>query len=122
MSGQENNQCARLHLPLQPTPESGQHSDPARFTRIPSNYVLLLRGRPVLLLELGAERVTALPDLPPDALRQALRLAVEHLGRSQRRLTLSQWNGEPILESPAAPLLEGLGFRREALVYVRDSI
>jgi hypothetical protein len=72
----------------------------------------------VLLLETGAERVTTLPDLPPDTLRRALKLAVEHVGGSLRRLTLSEWNGQPILESPIAPHLEGLGFRREALVYV----
>jgi ATP-dependent Lhr-like helicase len=94
--------------------------DPARFTRIPPNYVVLLRGRPVLLLEIGAERVTVLPDLPATTLRRALELAVEQAGRSLRRLTLSEWNGEAILESPAAPVLEGLGFRREALVYIWD--
>ncbi|MGD8474148.1 MAG: helicase-related protein, partial [Anaerolineae bacterium] len=99
-------------------PEPGD--DPARFTRIPSNYVVLLRGRPVLLLEIGAERVTVLPDLPAATLRRALELAVEHAGRSLRRLTLSRWNGEAILESPAAPTLEGMGFRREALVYIWD--
>ena len=92
--------------------------EPARFTRIPSNYVVLLRGRPVLLLETGAERVTVLPDLPAATQRRALGLAVEHAGHSLRRLTLSQWNREAILESPAAPVLEGLGFRREALVYI----
>jgi ATP-dependent Lhr-like helicase len=92
--------------------------DPARFTRIPSNYVVLLRGRPVLLLETGAGRVTALPDLPPTTLRRALGLAVEQAGRGQRRLTLSEWNGEAILESPSAPVLEAVGFRREALVYI----
>jgi hypothetical protein len=93
-------------------------ADPARFTRIPSNYVVLLRGRPVLLLETGAERITALPDLPMGTLSRALRVALEQAGRSLRRLTLSQWNGEPILESPVAPVLEGLGCRREALVYL----
>jgi hypothetical protein len=62
--------------------------------------------------------VTALPDLPPTTQRRALGLAVEHAGRGQRRLTLDQWNGEAILESPVAPMLEGLGFRREALVYI----
>jgi hypothetical protein len=71
-------------------------------------------------LEIGAERVTVLPDLPAATLRRALELAVEHAGRSLRRLTLSRWNGEAILESPAAPTLEGMGFRREALVYIWD--
>jgi ATP-dependent Lhr-like helicase len=100
--------------------EGDRENDPARFPRIPSNYVVLLRGRPVLLLETGGERATALPDLPSDTLRRALQLAVGHMGGSQRRLTLGLWNGEPVLESPAAPILEGLGFRREALVYVWD--
>jgi hypothetical protein len=35
-----------------------------------------------------------------------------------RRLIVSEWNGEPVLDSPDAPLLEEIGFRREALVYV----
>jgi ATP-dependent Lhr-like helicase len=98
--------------------EAAREYNPARFTRIPANYVVLLRGKPVLLLETGAERVTTLPNLPPDTLRRALKLAVEHVGGSLRRLTLKEWNGQPILESPIAPHLEGLGFRREALIYV----
>jgi ATP-dependent Lhr-like helicase len=102
----------------EPEGEPQRGVDPARFTRIPSNYVVLLRGRPVLLLETGAGRVTVLPDLPATTQRRALGLAVEYAGRSLRRLTLSQWNGEAIMDSSAPPVLEGLGFRREALVYV----
>ena len=82
---------------------------------------MLLRGRPVLLLESSGERVTTLPDLPPATAQRALKLAVEHAGGSQRRLRLSQWNGEPILSSPAAPLLEAVGFRREVLDYIWDA-
>jgi len=100
--------------------EEEQAQDPSRFMRIPANYVVLLRGRPVLSLETGGERATTLPDLPIDTLNRALNLAVGHIGRAQRRLTLSRWNSEPILESAAAPLLEEVGFRREALVYVLE--
>jgi ATP-dependent Lhr-like helicase len=95
-----------------------QRNDPARFTRIPANYVVLLHGRPVLLLETGGERLTTLPDLSPETLKRALKLAVAHVGSTQRRLTLGAWNGEPILDGSAAPLLEEVGFRREALIYV----
>jgi ATP-dependent Lhr-like helicase len=102
------------------TDESEPARDPARFARIPANWLVLLRGRPVLLLETGGERLTTLPDLAPSTLHRALQLAVEHVGGQQRRLTLSQWNGEPILDSAAAPVLERLGFRREALDYVRE--
>jgi ATP-dependent Lhr-like helicase len=98
--------------------EAGRPLDPARFTRIPANHVVLLRGQPLLLLETGGERVIASPGLSAETLRQALKLAIEHAGSAPRRLTLSEWNGEPILDSPAGPVLEGLGFRREALVYV----
>jgi ATP-dependent Lhr-like helicase len=108
--------------------EPEMENDPARFLRIPANYVVLLRGRPVLLLETGGERLTVLPDpsvpsrlsLSPATLKHALRLVVEQAGGAERRLTLKEWNGQPILESPHAPLLEELGFRREALVYVWD--
>ncbi len=110
---------ANLFGPALPGEPEVEH-DPARFLRIPGNYVVLLRGRPVLLLETGGERLTVLPGHAGGALKQALKVAVEHAGRWQRRLTLSEWNGQPILENPLAPLLEEVGFRREALVYVWD--
>jgi ATP-dependent Lhr-like helicase len=108
---------ANLFGPALPGIEEGEH-EPGRFMRIPGNYVVLLRGRPVLLLETGGERATALPSLALHTLRRALRLAVEHIGLTQRRLILSEWNGQPVLENPAAPVLEEIGFRREALDYV----
>jgi hypothetical protein len=60
----------------------------------------------------------SLPDLPPRTLRRAIEAAVGHLGVTQQRLTLREWNAQAILDSPAAPLLEEVGFRREALVYI----
>ncbi len=110
---------ANLFGPALPGEPEVEH-DPARFLRIPGNYFVLLRGRPVLLLETGGERLTVLPGHAGGALKQALKAAVAHASRWQRRLTLSEWNGQPILENPLAPLLEEVGFRREALVYVWD--
>jgi ATP-dependent Lhr-like helicase len=104
------------------SPEGRPGSDPARFTRIPANYVVLLRGRPVLLLETGGGRLTTLPDLPADTLKRGLALAVTHAGQTESRLVLGEWNGAPILEGPGMPLLEQVGFRREALVYVWDGL
>ncbi|MFC2023423.1 hypothetical protein ACFLT5_01660, partial [Chloroflexota bacterium] len=118
------NSCdpANLFGPSQPQGEgeAREMSGPAQFARIPPNYTVQLDGLPVLLLELGGERLTTLPDLSHETLRQALELAVGHVGATERRLVLSQWNDEPILTSPLAPLLERIGFRREALVYVWD--
>jgi len=94
--------------------------DPGRFVRIPANYVVLLRGRPVLLIEPGAERLTTLPELPAKTLGRALRLAAEAAARERHRLAVAEWNGGPVLESTGAPLLEEAGFRREMLVYIWD--
>ncbi|MGC9336046.1 MAG: Lhr family helicase, partial [Anaerolineae bacterium] len=94
--------------------------DPARFMRIPANYTVLLRGRPVLLLETGGQRLISLLGLPPQTFKQAVRLAMEHTARRGGRLILETWNRQPILDSPVAPLLEEVGFRREALIYVWD--
>ncbi|MGD8626653.1 MAG: hypothetical protein PVJ34_19100, partial [Anaerolineae bacterium] len=103
-----------------PDPDEAGH-DPARFIRIPPNYVVLLRGRPVLLLETAAGRLTSLPGLPPPTLARALRLAAGHLaGAGGGRLAFSTWNGQLIVDSLVAPLLEQAGFRRQALDYVRD--
>jgi ATP-dependent Lhr-like helicase len=97
--------------------------DPARFTRIPPNYVVLLRGRPVLLLETAAGRLTSLASLPPATLMRALRHAAGHLaGAGGAQPTFSLWNNQPIVDSSAAPLLEQAGFRREALDYVWDRV
>jgi ATP-dependent Lhr-like helicase len=110
---------ANLFGPSLPGAEASE-PDPARFSRIPSNYVVLLHGRPVLLLETGGERLTSLPDLPPQTLKRALRLALDHIGPALGRLTASQWNGGPVVDSAVAPLLEEIGFRREALVYIGE--
>ena len=110
---------ANLFGPALPGQEDMVH-DPARFTRIPANHTVLLRGRPVLLLETGGQRLTTLPDLSPETFKQALRLAVEQAAQAGGRVALETWNGQPLLESPVAPLVEAVGFRREALIYIWD--
>jgi hypothetical protein len=69
---------------------------------------------------LGGERLTGLPDLPLGTLKRALQLAMDHLDTFHRRLTIKEWNGMTILDSPVAPLLEELGFHRDALIYTRE--
>jgi ATP-dependent Lhr-like helicase len=121
--GPARDSAAGVSEPADPAsqPEEGP-VDPARFTRIPANYVVLLRGRPVLVLETGGQRLRSLPDLPPGTLQRALQAAVDHLGTHLRRLTFKEWNGQPVLDSPVAPLLEAVGFRREVLDYVWESL
>lgn len=108
---------ANVFGPALPLMDEAGETDPARFSRIPSNWVVLLRGQPALLLEAGAGRVAALDGLPPGTARQALALAAGHAAAG-RRLVLREWNGDLILEGDAAPLVEEAGFRREMLDYV----
>ncbi|MFC2015524.1 helicase-related protein, partial [Chloroflexota bacterium] len=118
------NSCdpANLFGPSQPHGEeqATEKGGPAHFSRIPANYTVQLGGLPVLLLEMGGERLTTLPGLSHETVRLALELTVKHVGATERRLVLRQWNGQAILEGPLVPVLERVGFRRDALVYVWD--
>ncbi|MBU1747171.1 MAG: DEAD/DEAH box helicase [Chloroflexi bacterium] len=103
-AGDPANVCPYMEVP---------DGDPARFSRLPSNYVVLLRGRPVLLFETARERVTTLPGLEPSVAQRAFELCRAHIASWARRVSVQTWNGEPVLNGPAQPLLEALGFRRE---------
>lgn len=101
--------------------------NPMRFARLPSTYLVLRRGQPILLLE-NAERVTTMPGIEEAVIGRAMRLCIEHLtapgglASRPRRITLTMWDGQPVLDSSAATLLESLGFRREALAMVWEEI
>lgn len=82
-----------------------------RFARLPSNWCVLARGKPILIAEENGERIRT--DLPMDSesVRQALQalLARPH---APRHITVTQWNGEAILGTRAETLLGSLGFQR----------
>ncbi len=100
----------------------------SRLVRLPSNYVILQRGMPVLLYEHGGNRWTAMPQLGEDTLRQTIQLMIEHLTRTgglcsrPRRVLVASWNGDPPIGGPIQPLLERMGFRREPPAMVWDGI
>ncbi|NLG50993.1 MAG: DEAD/DEAH box helicase [Chloroflexi bacterium] len=93
--------------------------NPYRFPRLPSNYIVLQRGVPILLYEHGSDRWTTLPEVAEDTLRDAVRLLLAHLTRDgglcsrPRRVLAVMWNGAPPVGSAAQPMLQSLGFRRE---------
>ncbi|MBN1401338.1 MAG: hypothetical protein JXA74_10910, partial [Anaerolineae bacterium] len=103
-------------------------ANPYRFARLPSNYVVLLRGAPALLYEHGGQRWTALPGLGEETLRAAISMLLEHLTREgglcaqPPRVLVASWNGVSPLGSEAEALLTSLGFRREALTMVWDGL
>ena len=92
---------------------------PLRFARLPSTYLVLWRGSPVLVAEGGGADLTTAHDFGEGVLRRALRAWLEWVTRpgglasSPRRLTVVTWNGEAVLGSVGQALLEELGFYRD---------
>ncbi len=85
---------------------------PLRFSRLASSAVAAWLGEPIAVLEESGAGLTSQPDHP------ALEAAVRALARWARprfggRLRIERWNGEPVLGSAGAPLLESVGFVRD---------
>ncbi|MCL5996491.1 MAG: hypothetical protein M1546_10630, partial [Chloroflexi bacterium] len=68
-------------------------------------------GQPVLVAEDNGERMTTTQGVEPDVVQRAMRA---YLGRpgAPRRLTITHWNGKPVLGSAAQAWLQPLGFSR----------
>ncbi len=82
-----------------------------RAARVAGAYVVLLAGRAALFVERGGRSL--LPLLEPDEgwMRPALAALVEHARRwGWRRVAVERFDGRPVLDSPAAPLLVEAGF------------
>ena len=109
-------------------PSSGANGGPGlRFSRLPSNYIVLWQGQPILLYEHGGARWTGLSS-DANRLLEAVRLCRDHLTREgglcsqPRRVLVRTWNGASPLEGEAQWLLERLGFRREPPAMVWDGL
>lgn len=103
-------------------------ANPYRFDRIPSNYVVLQNGAPILLYEHGGGRWCTLLGVDDEQAREAVSLCLAHLTRPgglatrPTRVLVHTWNGGSPLEEPVQGLLAPLGFRREALALVWDGL
>ena len=83
----------------------------ARAARVAGAYVVLLGGRPGLFVERGGKSMVPLRDPEPEWLRVALAAVVDHARRcSRKRLAVERFDGEPVSESDALPLLVEAGF------------
>ena len=102
--------------------------NPYRHARVPSNYLVVQRGVPILLYEHGGARWKILPGTSDETVQRGVQACLDHLTREgglcaqPRRLAVRSWNGAPPIGSEAQPLLEGLGFRRESPAMVWDGI
>ncbi len=83
----------------------------ARAARVAGAYVVLLGGRPALFVERGGRSLVPLRDPEEDWLRVALGALVDHARRfTRKRLAVERFDGEPVGESEALPLLVEAGF------------
>ena len=91
-----------------------------RFSHVPSTYVAMWRGQPILLAENSAASLTTTGAAQNAPLHAAIEALVAHLTSpgglcsSPRRISVTEWNGGPVLRSPGQQLLEAAGFYRDA--------
>ena len=89
-----------------------------QFRRQPQNYLILRGGIPLLAIEGLGKRLTPLQTLSDKQLKGVLAMLPNLLNDPaglglKRSLKIESWDGQPIRKSPAAGLLEQLGFRNE---------
>ncbi len=83
----------------------------ARAARVAGAYVVLLGGEAVLFVERGGRSLVPLRDPDESWLRPALAALVDHVrARGVKRLAVERFDGEPVAETDAMPLLVEAGF------------
>ena len=85
----------------------------ARLSRSPGNQIVLIAGRPVLIIESLGRRLTGLASASEADLRAAMALLPTLAGPSRRVLKVETYNNAVALASPAAPWLADQGFVRD---------
>ena len=85
----------------------------ARLSRSAHHFLVLIAGRPVLIIEAHGRRLTGLASASEAELRSALALLPTLAGPSRRVLKVETYNAIPTLAGPAAPWLADLGFVRD---------
>jgi ATP-dependent Lhr-like helicase len=82
-----------------------------RFARVPSTWLVLWRGQPVLVAEDSGERITTMSNVDTRVIQRALELFITR-SHAPRHVMTTQWNGAKVWGSEGQPLLEALGFYR----------
>jgi ATP-dependent Lhr-like helicase len=86
--------------------------------RRPGNWLTLRAGRPVLLIEQHGKRLTALASAIRDDVAAAVAclpgiLDNRRSSTARHKLTVEEWNGQPVISSDGRELLESAGFVRD---------
>jgi ATP-dependent Lhr-like helicase len=86
---------------------------PLGFARIPSTWLVLRRGLPVLLVEDTGAQMTTMQGADDGVIHRAVEMWLHHVAGFEARVTVMGWNGAPMLGSPGQALLETAGFYRD---------
>jgi ATP-dependent helicase Lhr and Lhr-like helicase len=91
---------------------ASQATPRARAARVAGAHVVLLRGEAALYVERSGRSLVPLRDPDESWLRPALAALVDHVRtrRGKKRLAVERFDGEPVIESEAMPLLVEAGF------------
>jgi len=83
----------------------------ARAARVAGAYLVSLGGEPVLYVERGGRSLVPLRDPEEEWLRPALAALVAHVKRGgTKRLAVERFDGDPVVDTDAMPLLVEAGF------------
>jgi ATP-dependent Lhr-like helicase len=83
----------------------------ARASRVAGAYLVSLGGEPVLYVERGGRSLVPLRDPEEEWLRPAFAALVAHVrAGGPKRLAVERFDGEPVAETDALPLLVEAGF------------
>ena len=86
---------------------------PLTFARLPSTWVVLNRGLPLLLAEDSGARLTTMAGAEPGLLPRAIDAWLKHMATFIQRVQVVEWDGAPVLRSSRQGLLEAAGFVRD---------
>ena len=88
------------------------------LVRRAGNWLTLRAGRPVLLVEGQGKRLTALPSASREDVAAAVAclpgiLDADRASAGRHKLTVEEWNGQPVTATEGRELLQEVGFVRD---------
>lgn len=99
------------------TASATEESDEA-FTKRRGTWVVLTAGRPTLRVEQYGKRLTPSAEASTEALERAVGLLGSLMKTTygwdlRGKISVEEWDGQPVIGSPGQPLLEKAGFVRD---------
>jgi ATP-dependent Lhr-like helicase len=89
-----------------------------QFLRRAGNWLIVKAGKPILLIEAQGKRLTALSSASREDVMAAVALVPQVLTgepyqATKHKLTVEEWNGEPVTASEGHEMLKAAGFVRD---------